>query len=348
MAQKPTAKLKLNKPLGNMPVMQFLRPSDLRIDPSYQRSAAGGDSQTLIRRIAQRWNWDLCLPLVVARRQGMIGPVYFVIDGQHRLEAARVRGDIDQLPCVVLTYESVADEAANFVALNQQRKPLTKLDIFKAAIASGDKEACAIISAMEDAGLSVAPHANPTSWKPGMVSNIAGIENAWRRYGETVTSVALRVLGQAYAGQVLQYAGTIFPGIALVCFNEQLRQHGFPEPRLEKFVTMIAIRSQADWRREISRARVEQNLNGTSGSETVLHEAWQRAAADAPIIKSEAAETAASSPAPPAPTPSPQTFAPSGGRTFTGYAWCDQCDRKVDSKEANTCRDRFCKLRAAA
>ena len=208
MARAATARLKVNPPLGRMPALQNLLTSELGIDPQYQRSIETGPSQSLIRKIAQHWNWDLCQPLVVAARP--TGEM-MVIDGQHRLAAARLRGDIDQLPCVVVRYASAADEAASFVHLNQQRRPLSKLDVFKAAVASEDPEACAILAAMEAAGLSVAPHVNCTAWKPGMVSNIGGIEAAWRKYGSAIAAKALWVLAASYPGEVLQYAGTIFP-----------------------------------------------------------------------------------------------------------------------------------------
>ena len=54
--------------------------------------------------------------------------------------AARLRGDIPQLPAVVVQYASAADEAASFVHLNQQRRPLTRLDLFKAARVIGPGE----------------------------------------------------------------------------------------------------------------------------------------------------------------------------------------------------------------
>lgn len=341
MAKQPAAKLKLNPPLGRMPVLQFLRPSELRIDPCYQRSAAGGESQVLIRRIAQNWDWDLCLPLAVARREGLGGDRYFVIDGQHRLEAARVRGDIDQLPCVILNYTDVAREAESFVKLNQQRRPLGKLDLFKAAVASGNKEAVAILAAMADAGLSLAPHNNPKFWKPGMLANVAGIENAWRKRGERATTTALRAMGQAYAGQVLQLAGTIFPGIAMVCAGEIKRAGTFTESRFEKFVTMLAIRSQDDWRRDIGRIRVEKTgLSLATASEEVLVDAWRRAGAEA---------RAAPPPPPPLAKPAPTFVAPPpSGLMTTGKRWCDQCDRSVDHREVATCQDKFCKGRKAA
>jgi ParB-like chromosome segregation protein Spo0J len=69
------------------------------------------------------WDWSLCQPLAVAKRDdgGLM-----VVDGQHRLEAARLRGDIEDLPCVVTAYRNAGDEAAAFVALNQQRRPLAR------------------------------------------------------------------------------------------------------------------------------------------------------------------------------------------------------------------------------
>lgn len=160
MSRPATDRLKLNPPLGMLPALQYLLPAQLKIDASYQRSLDTDAGKALVRRIAQHWNWDLCQPLVVSRRAD--GALY-VIDGQHRLAAARLRGDIAQLPAVVVQYASAADEAASFVHLNQERTPLTRLDLFKAALASGDSEALAIVEALDAAGLMVAPHNNFTA-----------------------------------------------------------------------------------------------------------------------------------------------------------------------------------------
>lgn len=338
MASPKPAKLKVNPPLGRMPVLQFLPPAELGIDPAYQRSAEGGDSQALIRRIAQDWDWDLCQPLVVARRQQDQGEAFYVIDGQHRLLAAKLRGDIAQLPCNIRSYPNVSAEAASFVKLNQQRKPLSKLDLFKAAVASGDEEACAIVEAMEDAGLRVAPHGNPAAWKPGMVSNISGIEASWRKHGKRRTATALRALSSAYAGQVLQLAGTIFPGIAAVSFDEHIRNKIFLHDRLEKFITMLAIRSQDDWRKDISALRVDNTgLSLSAASERVIRDAWARANGKPATAN-------------PAPRPQPPASAPRTVSTAmqTGKRWCDQCDRGVDHREIAACRDSHCKVKGAA
>ena len=276
MGRPATDRLTFNPPLGVLPVLQYVLPAQLEIDAKYQRSLDGDQSQMLVRGIAQHWNWDLCQPLVVARRPD--GKLY-VIDGQHRLAAARLRGDIAQLPAVVVQYESVEDEAASFVLLNQQRKPLTKLDLFKAAVASGDTTASAIVDAMQAAGLSIAPHSNYTAWKPGMVSNIGGIEACWRGRGSRVTQLALKALAQGFQGQVLRYAGTIFPGIAaLVDLEVRSAANTTAGPDREIWDMMIELlgaSSQEDWRKAIMKVRVDEpSLSFAKASERAVLNAW--------------------------------------------------------------------------
>ncbi|MDR6851063.1 hypothetical protein J2Y54_000556 [Sphingomonas sp. BE123] len=338
MSRPATSRLKVNPPLGRMPTLQFVLPAELAVDPSYQRSIEASDSQALIRRIAQFWNWDLCQPLVVSRRDD--GSL-FVIDGQHRLEAAKLRGDIPQLPCVIVAYANAADEAASFVHLNQQRRPLTKLDLFKAAIASEDPTAVAIMSALTAAGLSVAPHNNHTAWKPGMVSNIGGIEAAWRQKGEQVTSTALRALSQGFEGQVLQYAGTLFPGIAVVCGDEMRSGKAIEPARFDRFLTMLSMRKQVNWRADIMRAKADNPLlNFGTASAKVMQDAWARA--------NGMSRAAASVTVPKPVTPAPVTARIAHVPRYDGKRWCEQCERQVEHKEASGCNSRFCSLRPKA
>lgn len=331
MSRPATSRLKCNPPLGRMPVLQFVTPAELEVDPAYQRSIETGPSQTLIRKIAQFWNWDLCQPLVVSRRSSESGDRFFVIDGQHRLEAARLRTDIAQLPCVVGQFGSVEDEAASFVHLNQQRRPLSKLDLFKAALASDDPDAMAIVAAMTEAGLSLAPHGNFTSWKPGMVSNVAGIEKAWRTLGPAPTSLALKAMARGFEGQVLQYAGTIFPGVVAICAAE------IEKVSIEQLVTMLAKRSQKDWRGLILQARAaDPNLSYSRAAAQVLNQSW----ADREV------------PPPPRPQPAAREDYPVRTPALApfedGKRWCEQCEQRKTPEAVGFCTSRFCKLRKVA
>lgn len=275
MSRPATDRLKCNPPLGVMAVLQYALPSQLMIDPDYQRSIDNGPSHSLIRKIAQHWDWALCLPLVVSRRSS--GEM-FVIDGQHRLAAARLRGDIKQLPCVVGEFASKADEAASFVHLNQQRRALGKLDIFKAALASGDSEARGISAALTEAGLVIAASTNPDSWKPGMLVNIGGIERAWRQIGPTRTRAALRLLSRAFDGEVMRYAGSIFPGLAALVADLTAKRDPLiwvDGEEAQMLVEMIGDTGQIEWRKLIAEIRAEDpNLNFAKASAKAIADSW--------------------------------------------------------------------------
>ena len=345
MARAATDRLKFNPPLGRMPVLQFCAPAELQIDRSYQRGLAEDKSVALIRRITQHWNWDQCLPLVVARRAN---GALFVIDGQHRLEAARLRGDIPHLPCVVGDYASVSDEAATFVHLNQERVALTKLALFRAAVASGDSRALAITEALSAAGLTLAPHSNFRSWQPGMVSHIGGIERTWERQGPPVVKLALNALAQGFAGQVQQYAGSIYRGIAAVC-GAELRQSGeFDGARFEQFVTLLQSRGQPEWMVAVKRYFGQSGgLFMAEAVEGLFRQEWQRFSG--PVAQPKPGLPRPSAAAPPPPVKR-EGFGLGAGDWAgdAAWAWCPQCDARRTRAQALACRSGLCPVRKVA
>lgn len=279
MARAATSKLKVNPPLGSLPVLQYCAPEQLLVDEAYQRSLEASNSVTLIRRIAMHWDWGLCQPLFVARRDD--GKLY-VVDGQHRLEAAKLRADIWQLPCVVTSFETSADEAAAFVALNQQRRPLTQLDLFKAALAAGDFESSQIALSIEEAGLTLASGTNNQAMKPGAIANIGGLKRCYRIQGLQVLSASLDVLAQAYKGQILRYAGTIFPGIAAIVAAEIERDPEFADSETFSLMTeMVGGAEQSEWVSDINLALATDPAgNRIRFAEDVFKRAWSECVAE--------------------------------------------------------------------
>lgn len=256
---------------GRRPVLQNCLLDELAVDSAYQRSIDGGSSRTLVRRIAREWDWALCQPLVVAQRPDRR---LFVVDGQHRLAAARLRRDIRDLPCVIHAYESAADEAQHFVALNQERRPLSALDLFKAALASGDADARSVMRLLARAGLQLAPNTNHTTWEPGQVSNIGGILRCHQRQGEQLTARALRVLADGFRGDVLRYAGTLFSGIvALLAELEDAAD--------DQLATLVlAGATQAEWMKDIAVLEAERGVHRSVAAGLALRQAYIEALAE--------------------------------------------------------------------
>lgn len=199
-------------PKGMPPSIEMRHPGELRIDDSYQRSIDTGPSRSLIGRIAHEWDWRMCMPLVVSRRDDG----FYVIDGQHRLAAAKMRADIPFLPCCVATYGSVAEEAAMFVKMNRARRAMNRLDDFHAAQAGGDDGALAVTALIEAAGFFVSRRTGSASWAPGEVAFTSAIAKARRRHGEAIVAEALALIADAFPGQRLVVGSSIFTSIIAV------------------------------------------------------------------------------------------------------------------------------------
>lgn len=275
MSRAATPRLKVNPPLGSPPTLEWRAIPELLIDTSYQRAIDTGQSQTLIRKIAMFWDWGLCQPLAISRRpDGSL----LIVDGQHRASAAKLRGDVPHLPCVITSYSSAGDEAAAFVALNQMRRPLSAIDLFKAAVAAEDTEALLILDCLAAAELSIAPHSNYTAWKPGMVANIGGLRECLRTKGERVLRDACLVLSGAYKGEILRYAGTIFPGIARIianehhgCTGEEIK--GGEDMFMPGMIDMVNASTQKEWTAEIIK-RAQPPIGRRAAAASVFEDAW--------------------------------------------------------------------------
>lgn len=108
--------------------------SMLSVDPSYQRPTA----VYAAKRIARKFSWAAFGVLLVARRPD---GTLFVYDGGHRLLAANMIDDINQLPCMVYDMAEVRQEAQAFVATNDERRRMSPHALFIADCEKGDANA---------------------------------------------------------------------------------------------------------------------------------------------------------------------------------------------------------------
>jgi hypothetical protein len=319
------ARLKFNPITGSLPVLQYCAPEQLLIDESYQRSLEVESSQALIRRIAQQWDWGLYQPLFVARRND--GGLY-VVDGQHRLAAAVLRGDIAQLPCVVSHFDSAEQEAGAFVALNQQRRPLSALDLFKAALTAGDADALLIKQCLDESGLSLANTTNNQTMKAGQIGNIGGLQRCKRTYGATVLGASLKVLARAYPQQVLRYAGSIFPGIVAVVAGEVHHRTALND-LIDRLAAHVGAEPQHAWYRRFAQALADDHLlKRSQAAERVLRASWiERSQAQLGMARDES------------------SVAPATFLKPAEIAWCEQCDQRVSGAHAARCASPFCSMK---
>lgn len=199
--------------IGAPPTLEWVAVDLLQLDDSYQRTMGTSASKRILNGMRRLWNWRLCQPLVVSRRED--GSMW-VVDGQHRLTGARERGDIPHLPCVVLLGSSASEEADTFVALNDQRVTLSQYDIFHAAIVGGNADAIAVMKLLDDAGLKHARHGSTANWKPREIFCGPMLARSIKRFNEAIVRNALTALAEAYPDRVVTASSSLLRGLFIV------------------------------------------------------------------------------------------------------------------------------------
>lgn len=137
----------------------MLEKNNLQIHPEYQRAK----NERQILRIAGQWSWVSLGVITVARRGGEL----WVIDGQHRVAAAKKRADIQLLPCIVFDSNTVKDDALAFLTTNIDRKPMSSHDKHRAKLVAGDEFSLLARRIMDSHGISLGNggHARPMTFR---------------------------------------------------------------------------------------------------------------------------------------------------------------------------------------
>lgn len=141
-------------------------PASLKIDHSYQR-----DETDLVDHIARHFN-----PLAFGC--GLVGERSdgnrYLVDAQQRTRGAQKAG-VPLVPVMIFKSEGRAQEAELFRYLNQFRKPVTQIDIFRASLVEGEPDSTALNKAVEAANFKIALRKGMSNKWP----YITAIEQLW-------------------------------------------------------------------------------------------------------------------------------------------------------------------------
>ena len=185
------SKFKPNAVDGSPPEMRLVTPSDLLVEPAYQRDLSGR-SVTLIRKIVSGWDWAKFKPPVCAETDDGL----FVIDGQHTAIAAASHPSVPAIPVMVVGAEKIEQRAEAFVAHNRDRLAMSALQIFHAEVAAGGAEARAIMAVVTKVGATV-PRTVPLKDQArlGQIIAINEVRAVYRKAGsgwiERIVRIAL-------------------------------------------------------------------------------------------------------------------------------------------------------------
>jgi len=156
--------------LGESQEFQMIPAANLRIDPRYQREL----SYPHVRNIAKNLTMRAFGVLLVSRRDN---GTMWVIDGQHRIEALKIKGMLSTLvPCHIYTGLSPEDEAVIF-EMQTRRLAITPVQRFKTRLFFQEPKAMEIEKILHRYGFQAGPTA------PGNLPAVASVEKIYDRNG---------------------------------------------------------------------------------------------------------------------------------------------------------------------
>jgi len=174
---------------GEVPVLDWIEPSRIAVDPLYQRPLDAGRVESILKTFSWRSFGAL---VVVPQEDG----TYHVTDGQHRLEAAKQHPKVTHVPAVIVTAEDIRSEASIFVDINRNRKNVSQLELFFAGLAAEDEDAMTIHQVCQRAGVRI-PKYTGTGFKVGDCVAIGAIQAVINRRGAMRARQVLEVLAKA-------------------------------------------------------------------------------------------------------------------------------------------------------
>jgi uncharacterized protein DUF6551 len=199
------------------PIRQEVIPTDkLLVDPRVQRSLDVKKAQFM----SSRFNPQAMGLVTVSLRSDHM---YYLIDGQHRVEAARRANDghYDVL-CQVFEGLTVPEEAEMFLALNATTKP-SYVDRFLVRGTAGDEDVLGILASCNDYGFAV--RRLPAN---GNIMAVAVLEKLWKVSKEhnlepDLVRQTLLVIKNAWGSDREGTIGTLLEGIgALISENRRI------------------------------------------------------------------------------------------------------------------------------
>jgi len=230
--------------LGAPPSLDWIPLERLVVDKRYQR-ALGVKNERHVRRISSGFRWNRYQPIVVTEA----GDNFAVIDGQHRLAAARLHPKIDSLPCYVVDAPTVADQAEIFISANMDRIGVGRIHQFWAAHAADADWAVRIHRLCAGAGVEISR--TPRSNLPPRTTVATFTIQKLFPLGDDAIASALSMLMASHGDTPDTFRSATIAALARIAAGE-----GFDQSR------MVQILAGLDLTEQLARAKAKRATAG--------------------------------------------------------------------------------------
>ncbi|WP_411815753.1 DUF6551 family protein [Gordonia sp. SND2] len=189
---------------------------ELFADPEYQRDLDPNRAKAM----SVKWEPRLVGTLEVSDRGETSEPRYAVINGQHRMAAARLLDPTMALPCTVHSGLTVQQEAALFWDIDRTTKKLSNWDRWYARRAAGDKDVASIEAVCTEFGYRVSH--SPVE---NALQCCSALEFVYRRCDLQTLRDVLEFVGDVWPADPEARKANVIKGLALVLFDYRGQVH---------------------------------------------------------------------------------------------------------------------------
>jgi len=187
-------------PPTGMPIFELVKPTDLYVDPAYQRNISEKGARQ-IRRIIEDFDWVKYKPPICAYAENDGQTILKVLDGQHTAIAAASNPHIEKIPVMIVEAETTVAQAKAFIGQNTERLGVTTLQLHQAALAAADEDAQTLELVCTRAGVKVLKTTNAyTGTGTRQTIAIKQVEALINRRGPKLAREILEVLANAERG----------------------------------------------------------------------------------------------------------------------------------------------------
>lgn len=208
LAQLDAKSVKANQ-IKSKATPTYLPLSTLEICPQTQR----GMRLSHVNTIVAKFDADKLGYIVVSLRDGR----YYIVDGQHRVEALRKLGRTEhKVPVLLYQGLSVQEEADLYLGL-QVRRGANSYDTFRIQMTSGDPVACDIDRIVRAQGLVVSPLS-----KNGGIAAVSSLRFVYKGAGllkkdsPSLLARTIKVLKSTWGVEYTAFDGILIRGMGLV------------------------------------------------------------------------------------------------------------------------------------
>lgn len=191
--------------------LRWIPIAEMRVSPKAQREFR--------KSHAEKFAADFDLEALGFPVVSMRGGHYWIVDGQHRIEALKMIGWSDQsIQCE--TYENLSEaEEAELFLRRDDRRAIRPFDKFRIGITAERDEETDINRIVMGLGLRVSTDGDEKS-----LACVGAMHRVYESGGPGVLSRAIRILRDAYSGDGARFRAELVGGMGLVCqrYNGEL------------------------------------------------------------------------------------------------------------------------------